>query len=384
MRVELSPELEEMRRTLRRFVDKELQPLALKMDETGEMPARAWEVLRENGFLGMRLAPEDGGQGVGIFPYCLTLEEFNRAHREFTMILEATSGMTPIAIARYGTAEQKEKYLKGLVTGEIRTAFALTEPAAGSDAANIQTRAKKTDGGWIINGRKHYISNAHKAHFIMALVVTDAEKRARGGITAFLIDKGTPGFEVTRVEPAMGTSPLCEIEFNDCFVPDEAVLGAVGSGFKTAMESLTDGRLGVSCSAIGAAGKLLEMAIEHARNRKTFGAPLSERQAIQWMIVDSATELQAARALTYEILRQVEAGQDVGSAASMCKVFASEMCCKVADRVIQIHGGMGLLRNYPVERTFRDSRHYRIGEGTSEVHRMLIARGLLEKGEQLD
>ena len=214
----------------------------------------------------------------------------------------------------------------------------------------------------------------------MVITVTDPAKRARGGITAFLVERGTPGFSVTRVDTTIGSEAikLAELTFEDCFVPDAAVIGEVGEGFKIAMGSLTSGRLGVSCSCIGAADRLLEMSVAHAKARHTFGKPLAERQAIQWMLADSATELAPPRALVYEMLRQASAGDETqGQRRGMCKLYCSEMVGRVADRAVQIHGGMGVIRGFPVERFYRDVRHYRVGEGTSEMQRMLIARELL-------
>ena len=213
----------------------------------------------------------------------------------------------------------------------------------------------------------------------MVMAANDPAKRARGGITAFLVDRGTPGCKVTRIDGTIGSEAikLAELDFDDCFVPDSAVLGAVGQGFGIAMESLTNGRLGVSCSCIGAADRLLEMSTAYAKERSTFGSPIAERQAIQWMLADSAVELSMARAYTYETLRRVAAGEEVGTAPSMCKLYCSEMVGRVADRAVQIHGGMGLVRGYPVERFYRDVRHYRVGEGSSEIQRILIARDLL-------
>jgi len=215
---------------------------------------------------------------------------------------------------------------------------------------------------------------------VMIMAVTDPAKRARGGITAFLVEKGTPGFHVTRVETTIGSEAikLAELTIDECFLPDRAVLGEVGQGFRIAMESLTNGRLGVSCSCIGTADRLIEMSAAYAKERVTFGQALSERQAIQWMLADSVVELETARAYTYETLRRVQAGEDVGPAASICKLTCSEMVGRVADRAVQIHGGMGLVRGYPVERFYRDVRHYRVGEGSSEIQRMLIARDLLK------
>ncbi len=376
---ELAPEHAELRQAARRFAEEQLEPIAMEIDRTGEVPAHTMDVLREHGYLGMRLPPEIGGAGLGIFEYCIIQEEFSRSHRMFTLLTGATSGLTPTAILRHGSAAQKDKYLNGLVTGRIKSAFGLTEPESGSDSAAMKTRAIKKDDGWVLNGRKHFINGGGSADVLMVMAVTDPEKRARGGISAFLIDKGTPGFSVTRIDTTMGSEAikLAELTFEDCFVPDEAVLGKVGDGFRFAMESLDEGRLNVACACLGVADRVLTMAIGHAQQRKTFGKPLSERQAIQWMLVDSATELQAARAMAYDVLRRIDAGQNTGAGPSMVKLFCSEMVGRVADRAVQVHGGMGLIRGFPVERFYRDIRHYRVGEGSSEVQRMVIARRLL-------
>jgi acyl-CoA dehydrogenase len=379
MQLEISPELAEMRPAIRRFTEQELEPIAQEIDRTGEVPERALQLLRAQGYLGMRMPSEFGGGEFDLPTYCLVLEELSRSHRMFTLMLDATSGLNPIAIARFGTTAQKEKYLSGLCDGTKHASFALTEPDAGSDAQAIKTRAQKRGDDWVLNGRKHYISGAHLADVVLVMAVNDTEKRARGGITAFLVDKGTPGFNVTRVDTTIGSDPikLAELSFDDCVIPESAVLGEVGQGFKVAMQSLTSGRMGVACSCIGAADRLLEMSAAYAKERSTFGKPLAERQAIQWMLADSATELALTRALTYETLRRIEAGEDVGTAASMCKLSASEMVGRVADRAVQIHGGMGLVRGFPIERFYRDVRHYRVGEGSSEIQRMVIAREVL-------
>ena len=380
MRLDLSPEHAELRAALRAFTRAKLDPIAAEMDRTGEVPDTAIPLLREHGYLGMTLPTEYGGGGVDIGTYCLTLEEFSRSHRMFTLLLDYSTGLCPVGILRFGTEAQKRRWIPGLVSGDLRAAFALTEPEAGSDSAAIRTRAEKRPGGWAINGRKHYISGGHNADVLLVIAVTDPEKRARGGISAFLVPRGTPGFTVTRVDQTIGSDVvrLGELTFEDCIVPDDALLGAEGDGFRIAMSSLVNGRLGVASSCIGAADKLLDMSVEHAKSRVTFGKPLAERQAIQWMLADSAVELELGRAYLYETLRRVTAGDDVGSAASMCKLYCTEMAGRVADRAVQIHGGMGLVRSYPVERFFRDLRHYRVGEGSSEVQRMLIARELLK------
>jgi acyl-CoA dehydrogenase len=379
LKIELSSELEQVREQVRKFTQRELEPIAAEIDRTGAIPERTTKLLRDNGYLGLRVPEEYGGAGASLSMQCLVLEEFSRSHRLFTSFIEATSGLTPTAFLRHGTPEQREKFLRRLAQGEIRAAFGLTEPGAGSDSSAISTSAKRAEGGWLLTGRKHFISGGHVADLILVIAVTDPQKRARGGITALLVEQGSPGFTVTRVESTIGSEAwkLAELTFEDCFVPDAMVLGEVGQGFKVAMETLTDGRLGVACSCIGAADRLLEMATEHAKTRVTFGKPLAERQAIQWMLADSAVDLATARALVYETLRQVESGKDVGVAPSMCKLYCSEMVGRVSDRAVQIFGGQGVIRGFPVERMYRDVRHYRIGEGSSEVQRMLIARDVL-------
>ncbi len=370
-----------MRDALRKFVKAELEPLEDKVDRSGELPPHLLPLLGKHGYLSMRLPVDVGGAGMGLFPYCLMLEEFSRSHRIFGLIASGGGGLTPIAIARHGSAEQKRKYLAGLMDGSKRTAFALTEPAAGSDNSAMTTRAEKVDGGWVLNGRKHYINGAHDADFITVIAITDPVKRTRGGVTAFLVDRGTPGFNITRVDTTMGSDviKLAEIEFADCRLSEAAVLGKPGQGFDLAKESLRDGRMGVSCSCIGTADRLLEMSASHAKSRVTFGKPLAERQAIQWMLADSEVDITAARAMVYQTLAQIDEGKDVGTAASICKLYCSEMVGRVADRAVQIHGGMGIVQGYPVERMYRDVRHYRIGEGSSEVQRMLIARDVLKR-----
>lgn len=379
LEIELSDELQAMRDAVRNFVRKELGPWAKEIDKTGEIPDGLFEVMQKNGYCGMRLPTEYGGGGLSLFQYCIALEEFSRLHRAFTIAANYSSGMTPMAITRHGTPEQKEKYLRGFAQGKLKSGFALTEPEAGSDPAGMRTRAEKRGDKWVLNGRKHYISGGHVADVIMVMAVTDSEKRARGGITAFLLDRGTPGFTVTRVDTTIATDAikLAELTFEDCVLPESAVVGEVGAGFKVAMRSLNDGRLSVSCSCVGAAESLLDMATEHSKGRRTFGKLLAERQAIQWMLADSAMEIAAARALAYDTLRRLEAGKNIGSAGSMCKLFCSEMVGRVVDRVVQIHGGMGVIRGFPVERFYRDVRHYRVGEGASEIQRIVIARDLL-------
>jgi acyl-CoA dehydrogenase len=383
MTITLRPDLEEMRGQLRKFCTEQLEPLARQIDETDELPPQVIPMLAEAGYLGMRLPEANGGMNVGLATYCLVLEELSRVHRVFSLIVSSSSGMAPTAIAHLGTPEQQERYLTGVTQGKKRGAFALTEPEAGSDSQGMKTRAERRDGKWVLNGRKHFISGGHTADFNLVMAVTDPEKRSRGGITAFIVEKGTPGFEVTRVESTMGSAVIkvAELTFTDCVLPDCAVLGEVGQGFKVAMSHLGEGRLCVSSSCIGASDRLLEMMVEYSRERRTFGKPLGARQAIQWMIADSAMELECARAITYRTVQDVEDGVAVGTRPNMAKLHCSEMVGRIADRAVQVHGGMGIVKGFPVERFYRDVRHYRVGDGTSEVQRMVIARDLIGKIE---
>src|SRR5438128_196200 len=239
MKLEITPELAEVRAQMRRFAMDKLEPLAAEIDRSGEIPQAALDLLREQAYLGMRLPAEYGGGGFDLPTYCLALEEFARSHRAFTILLDASSGLNPIAIARYGTDEQKKKYVAGLANGTLSASFALTEPEAGSDSQAMRTRAERRDGGWILNGRKHFISGAHRADVVMVMAVNDPAKRARGGITAFLVDRGTPGFHVTRVDGTIGSEAikLAELSFENCLVRYSAVLGELRQGFRIAMES---------------------------------------------------------------------------------------------------------------------------------------------------
>ena len=377
MPIELTPELEEMRAAVRKFIQAELEPWADRLDD-GAFPPEVRKAMARQGLLGMRLSEEYGGAGASMAQYCMVQEELSRSNPIFTVLTSSTGGLSPMALERFGTPAQKKKYLPRLTSGEGRSAFALTEPGAGSDSAAIRTRAVKKPGGWSITGMKHFISGGEQADFLMVMCQTDPAKRAKG-ITAFLVDRDARGLEVTRVDHTMGTPAwtLAELAFDDCFVPDDAVVGAVGGGFAIAQETLNEGRLSVACTALGAASRLLELGAEHANNRQAFGAPLAKHQAIQWMLADCATELAAARSLTYATLRAIEDGRAIDSAASMCKLYCTEVAGRVADRIVQIHGGMGVVRGFKIERFFRDLRLFRVGEGTSEIQRMVIARDVL-------
>lgn len=376
---EVNDEVREMRQAIRRFVEKELPAWAEEVDRTGSFPAELMQLMAAQGLLGMRLPPEYGGMGASLAQYCMVQEELSRCHPMFTILMSSTGGLSPMAIAQFGTDAQKRRYLPPLTRGESRTSFALTEPGTGSDAAAIRTRAERHGDGWVLNGQKQFISNADVADVVLVLAVTDKNLGARGGISAFLVDRGTPGMTVTRVDRTMGSAAwtLSEITFEDCRISSDALLGEVGQGFFIASSALTEGRMSVASTCLGAAERLLEMAAEYAKTRKTFGAPLADRQAIQWMLADSATELAAARALVQQTLASDLSGKAARARASMCKLYCSETAGRVADRTVQIHGATGVIAGFPVERFYRDLRLFRVGEGSSEMQRLVIARDLL-------
>jgi len=376
---EVAEGLAEMRASVRRFVEDELPPWAQEVDKTGKFPAELMRLLASQGFLGMRLPEKYGGADMSLAQYCLVQEELSRCHPMFTILMSGTGGLSPMAIAQYGTDAQKDKYLPPLTRGDTRIAFALTEPGAGSDASSISTRATPTETGWSISGQKQFISHADSAEVIMVIAVTDPALRARGGISAFLVDKGTPGMEITRVETTMGSAAwtLSEITFDNCKIDKSALVGEPGRGFQLASSALTEGRMSVACLCLGAAEKLLEIATAYAKDRRTFGAPLADRQAIQWMLADSATELAAARALVQQTLLDSEDESQIRIKASMCKLYCSEVAGRMADKAVQIHGANGVVRGYEVERFYRDLRLFRVGEGSSEMQRLVIARDLL-------
>ncbi len=374
-----SPDIAELRAWLRKLVEGRFADWPEQMNRHGKFTPEMVQVFAEQGLLGVRIGEQYGGAGMSLRQYCLIQEELARASPILALLTSSTSGLTPMAIERHGTQAQKDRYLRSLTDGRARSCFALTEPEAGSDAASLRTRAESVEGGWRLNGIKHFITLADDCQLMMVMASTDRSKGSRGGITALLVDVPSEGLAVTRVDRTIGTPAwtLGEITFSDVFVPAGNVVGEIGKGFAIAMESLDEGRLNVASLCLGAADSLLARAAAYAKQRRTFGAPLADRQAIQWMLADSATEIAAARGLIYSALDAMEAGRPLGASASMAKLFASEMAFRVADRAVQIHGAMGVVENSPVGAMFRDLRLFRIGEGASEVQRMVIARSVL-------
>ncbi len=372
-----------MLETVRRFVKKDLEPISRQVEEEDRIPEEVVQTMRELGLFGLAIPEKYGGLDIGTLGECMVYEELSKVNACFRTRIGTNNGIGSQGIILDGTEEQRRRYLPRLASGEWTGCFALTEPEAGSDAAGIRTTAEFKDGRWVLNGRKQFITNGDVARLATVFAVTDGEKRARGGITAFLVEKGFPGFFVGTIERKMGMrgSHTCELIFDNCQVPPENVLGGragVGRGFQTAMKVLDKGRLTLGASALGAAQRLLELSIDYAKQRVQFGRPIAKFQAIQFMLADMATQIYAARQMLYHAARlRDRRGSAVIKEASMVKLFCTEAAGRVADMAMQIHGGMGYMKDLPVERFYRDLRLTRIYEGTSEIQRLVIARELL-------
>ena len=381
MDFDIPEELQLLSRTVRDFVETRLQPIEKQVEESDEIPDEIVREMAGLGFFGLPFPEEYGGAGAGDLGYCLALEQFGRTSAAFSNLIGAHTSIGSMSIFLGGTDEQKQRYLPDLTSGRKIAAFSLTEPSSGSDAASIQTNARKDGDRWLLNGTKIWVTNGPIADVVVVYAANDRAKGARGGITAFIVEKGFKGFRVGKVDEKMGLrgSKTGELIFEDCEVPDANVLGGeVGAGFRTALGALDIGRVSLSAGAVGTSQHLLELGIAHAKRRKQFGQPIAANQAIQWMLADSAVEIHAARLMVYDAAAKLDRGIRVSREAAMVKVYASELANRVADRVLQIHGGMGYMKDSPVERAYRDARILRIYEGTSEVQRMIIAEDLLK------
>lgn len=385
MDFEIPEELRRLRDSTRRFVAEELMPLEREYGQAHDIPdevrGRLQARAKELGFWAFDLPTEYGGGGVGVLGMCLVFEELAQCNvPAFRSPAVFTPYLGPVLF--HGSEEQKAKYLLPVIRGEKRTAFALTEASGGSDPTNLATRAVRDGADWVINGTKIFITSADKADFIQVFART--EGKGREGITCFLIDKGTPGMRLGQRFELMSPDRPWELVFDDARVPGSAVIGEVGHGWNLAREFLDKGRLIHGPKAVGRAERALRLAIDWANQRKTFGAPLASRQAIQWMIADSQVELHAARLMVYHAASKADRGEPYHMEASMVKLYADEMVLRVVDRAIQIHGGMGLSQELPLEAMFRDARSRLITEGSQEMQRMIIASDLLSGRGEID
>ena len=370
--------------TVRRFVRRELEPIGDQVEREDQIPEQTVERMRELGLFGVCIPERYGGLGLGSFGECLVWEELSKVNAAFRTRVATNNGLGATGLVLDGTEAQRERYLPRLASGEWTGCLALSEPEAGSDAASIRTRARLDGGHWVIDGLKHYVTNGDVADMVTVIVLTDPEKRAHGGITAFVVETGTPGLQVGHVEEKMGLrgTHTCELIFDGCRVPMDNVIGGeagVGGGFKTVMKVLDKGRLAIAAAALGSAQRLLELSVEHAQQRVQFGKPIGNFQGVQFMLADMATEIYAGRMMLHHAAALRDSrGEQVTREASMAKLFCTEMAGRVADMAVQIHGGLGYMKSYPVERFYRDLRLTRIYEGTSEIQRLIIARDLLK------
>jgi acyl-CoA dehydrogenase len=381
MATTLTKEMEQMVMMIRNFVDKEVEPLAQQIEEEDHIPEHLIKQAKQLGLFGISIPEQYGGIGLKTVEKALILEQLGRTHNGFVSLISAHTGIGSTGLVRFGSEYLQEKYLPAMAAGEKIACFALSEPGAGSDATNIATRAEKKGDYWVLNGTKHFITNAPVADIFTIFAVTDKEKGAKGGITAFLVERDFPGLIVGKKDKKMGLrgSYTAQVIMENCIVPAENVIGEVGMGYLSALTILGEGRVTLAARAVGSSQKLIELSARYAKERMQFGQPIANFQGIQWMLAEMATETEAARTLTFKAAEMIDAGKKVIKEAAMAKYFASEVFNRVADKAVQIHGGMGYMAEYPVERFYRDARITKIYEGTNEIQKMIIAKRILEE-----
>jgi acyl-CoA dehydrogenase len=374
---------EELRDATRRLVERELDPLAQEVEREDRLPDAAISRLAELGYFGLTIPTEYGGLGLTTVAYCSVVREFGRTHSAFFQRIDDNNGMGSFLIREGGSEALRRRVLPELASGAAVASFALTEPEAGSDAGSLRTVARRDGADYVMTGQKHFISNAAWARYFTVVARTRPYGETDGRISAFLVERDTPGFVVGRRQEMMGLRGAAQHEliFEDCRIPGENLLGAEGDGFRAAKGALAHGRLTVAAWSLGAAGRALELGIAYARDRRQFGRPIGDLQGVQWLLADSATELTAAQALLDRVAEAVDAHTARGRDTAMVKLFATEVAGRVADRMLQVHGGAGYSKDLPIERIYRDLRVQRIIEGTSEVQRMIIAKSLLREAD---
>ncbi len=379
MDFELSSEQLELRRTVREFAEAEIRPHVMEWDEAQTFPLAVIKQLGRLGFLGI-LFPEDlGGAGMGYLDYVVVVEELARVDPSVALIVAAHVSLCTNHIYQHGNDAQRRRYLPKLASGEWIGCWSITEPEAGSDAAGTRTTARLDNGRWILNGSKTFTTNAQKADVCVAMAVSDPGEQ-HNGISAFVIEKGTAGFEIGRKENKLGmrASDTGEVLFRDCAIPEGNLVGARGQGFIGAMKILDGGRISIAALSVGIAQGAYEAALGYSKQRRQFGKPIAEFQSIRNKLADMATEIEASRLLTWEAAWLADQGKPVTRVSSMAKLFASETAVRVSNEAVQVHGGYGFIKDYPVEKFYRDSKLMTIGEGTSEVQRLVISREILK------
>jgi alkylation response protein AidB-like acyl-CoA dehydrogenase len=376
---QLNEEQLHLKKTVREFAEREIAPNVMKWDEACEFPLATIKELGKLGLLGTIFPHEYGGAGMGYVEYVTAIAELSRVDGSVGIIVAAHTSLCSNHIFLAGNETQQKKYIPKLATGEHIGAWGLTEPSAGSDAGSARMTAARAKGGWILNGTKTFITNGHYADVIVALAVTDRAAHTHG-LSAFIIEKDSHGFHAGRKENKLGlrASNTAELIFEECFVPEENLLGKEGDGFIDAMRVLDGGRISIAALSLGMAEGAYGAALKYSKERQQFGQPISEFQAIQWKLADMATEIEAAKLLTYRAAAMKDAGMKTTLESSMAKLYASEVAVKCANEGVQIHGGYGFIKDYPAEKFYRDVKLCTIGEGTSEIQRLVIARQLLK------
>ena len=373
-------EQEFVRKMVRSFAETEVEPIAADIDAEHRFPRENVEKMARYGMLGVPFPKKYGGAGGDHISYAITVEELARCCATTAVICSAHTSLCCWPIYNFGTEEQKMKYLPDLLSGKKLGAFGLTEPGAGTDAAGQQTKAVLDGDEWVLNGSKVFITNGGQAQVYVVMAMTDKSKGNKG-ITAFIVEDTDPGFSIGKIEDKMGISgsSTAELIFQNCRIPKDRMLGGLGKGFKVAMSTLDGGRIGIASQALGIAEGALEVTIEYMKQRKQFGKKLAQMQALQFVVADLATRIEAAKLLVYKAACTLDAGQPYGVAAAMAKLFAAETAMEVTTKCVQLHGGYGYTKDYPVERMMRDAKITEIYEGTSEVQRMVVSASLLRK-----
>jgi alkylation response protein AidB-like acyl-CoA dehydrogenase len=369
-----------LRRSVREFAEKEIGPHVREWDREQHFPIELVPKLAALGLMGIQFPERYGGAGLSAIDYCICIEELARVDPAVSLSVAAHNGLCASHIGMFGTEAQKQRYLVPLARGEKIGAWALTEATSGSDAAAMRTTAVKTAGGWVLNGSKVFTTHGRVGDVLVVMAISDRAARTRG-VSAFIVEKGTTGFSAGRKEDKLGmrASDTSEVRFEDCPIPETQLLGQEGHGFRDTMQVLDAGRIGIAALAVGLAQGAHEAAVRYARERKAFGKPIGAFQAIQWKLADNAVRIEAARLLTYRAAYLKDRESRTTLESSMAKLYASEIAVTAADDCVQIHGGYGFVKDYPAEKFFRDVKLTTIGEGTSEIQRLVIARQLLSR-----
>jgi hypothetical protein len=376
---QLNEEQLHLKKTVREFAEREILPNVMKWDECGEFPLATIKELGKLGLMGTIFPADLGGAGMGYVEYVTAIEELSRVDGSVGIIVAAHTSLCSNHIFLAGNDAQKKKYIPKLATGEYIGAWGLTEPSSGSDAGSARMTASKAKGGWILNGTKTFCTNGHYADVLVVVAVTDRAAHTHG-LSAFIVEHDTKGFRPGKKENKLGlrASDTAELIFEDCFVPTESLLGHEGDGFIDAMRTLDGGRISIAALSLGMAEGAYGAALKYSKERKQFGKPISDFQAIQWKLADMATEIEAAKLLTLRSAAMKDAGMKTTLESSMAKLYASEVAVRCANEGVQIHGGYGFIKDYPAEKFYRDVKLCTIGEGTSEIQRLVIARQLLK------